>query len=122
MKHFKTDKFQLADGIYWLLVTFHIFWFSDKFQEGKIVEKYFEANWFLCAELLHLAEEVNLTHKGSALTSIEKYDRPVSDDEEEDGEIHSDIVTAAHFGGGKVEKDVFDQGSKRFVLSWYFLP
>uniref|UniRef100_A0A183DK35 DFRP_C domain-containing protein n=1 Tax=Gongylonema pulchrum TaxID=637853 RepID=A0A183DK35_9BILA len=46
-----------------------------------------------------------LTHKGKALTEIEKYDHGMlseedDDDEGEMGDIGADVVAATHFGGG----------------------
>uniref|UniRef100_A0A1I7XQ25 Nucleolar protein 14 n=1 Tax=Heterorhabditis bacteriophora TaxID=37862 RepID=A0A1I7XQ25_HETBA len=47
-----------------------------------------------------------LTHGGEVLTSIQKYDRTIaSDDEEDTGNIGADVVKAAHFGGGDLEKN-----------------
>ncbi|VDD85897.1 unnamed protein product [Enterobius vermicularis] len=46
-------------------------------------------------------EDDILTHKGSALTSIQKYDRAFSDDDDDDeDEVDANTVSLAHFGGG----------------------
>uniref|UniRef100_A0A0K0DF96 Nucleolar protein 14 n=1 Tax=Angiostrongylus cantonensis TaxID=6313 RepID=A0A0K0DF96_ANGCA len=45
-----------------------------------------------------------LTHGGEALTSIQKYDKIVaSDDEDDAGNIEADVVKVAHFGGGELD-------------------
>ncbi|KAL4003263.1 Nop14-like family protein [Acanthocheilonema viteae] len=51
-------------------------------------------------------EDIKLTHKGRELTEVEKYDRTMLSDEDDDdevrgeGNIDADIVAAVHFGGG----------------------
>ncbi|MFH4979198.1 hypothetical protein AB6A40_005907, partial [Gnathostoma spinigerum] len=53
-------------------------------------------------------DDALLTHKGSTLTTIQKYDRTldVDEDEENEGEIGADVVSVAHFGGGSaIEAD-----------------
>uniref|UniRef100_A0A915Q771 VWFA domain-containing protein n=1 Tax=Setaria digitata TaxID=48799 RepID=A0A915Q771_9BILA len=56
---------------------------------------------------LKSAEDEKLTHRGRELTEVEKYDRTLLSDEDEDndyengrGSIDANIVAAAHFGGG----------------------
>lgn len=50
--------------------------------------------------------EEKLTHRGKELTEVEKYDRTMLSDEDDDyeprggGSIGADIVSAVHFGGG----------------------
>lgn len=45
-----------------------------------------------------------MTHRGRELNEVEKYDRTMSSDEDEDvrgrGSIGANIVDAVHFGGG----------------------
>lgn len=42
-----------------------------------------------------------LTHGGEILTTVQKYDRTIaSDDEDDTGDIGADVVKVAHFGGG----------------------
>uniref|UniRef100_A0A0N5AMW5 Nucleolar complex protein 14 homolog n=1 Tax=Syphacia muris TaxID=451379 RepID=A0A0N5AMW5_9BILA len=59
--------------------------------------------------------EVSLTHKGANLTSVQKYERAVSDDDDdENDEISADVVSVAHFGGGKSNIEVHD-GTKKGI-------
>ncbi|VDM67004.1 unnamed protein product, partial [Strongylus vulgaris] len=45
-----------------------------------------------------------LTHGGRELTTIQKYDKIIaSDDEDDTGNIGADVVKAAHFGGGDLD-------------------
>ncbi|KAL6728106.1 hypothetical protein Aduo_009912 [Ancylostoma duodenale] len=45
-----------------------------------------------------------LTHGGKALTTIQKYDKTLgSDDEDDVGNIGADVVKVAHFGGGDLD-------------------
>ncbi|CAI4229162.1 unnamed protein product [Auanema sp. JU1783] len=47
-------------------------------------------------------EEMTLTHGGSALTDIQRYDRVARDEDDEDaGYLAADLVRDAHFGGGE---------------------
>ncbi|CAJ0957113.1 unnamed protein product, partial [Mesorhabditis belari] len=51
-------------------------------------------------------ERLTLTHKGQALTMIEKFDRmEESESEGEEGALSAEIVARAHFGGGGLEQD-----------------
>ncbi|KJH46405.1 Nop14-like family protein [Dictyocaulus viviparus] len=44
-----------------------------------------------------------LTHGGEALTAVQKYDKTIaSDDEDDAGTISADVVETAHFGGGEL--------------------
>ncbi|KAK6740575.1 hypothetical protein RB195_008805 [Necator americanus] len=48
--------------------------------------------------------EDTLTHGGKALTSIQKYDKTIASDDEDDvGNIGADVVKVAHFGGGDLD-------------------
>ncbi|RCN32097.1 hypothetical protein ANCCAN_22111, partial [Ancylostoma caninum] len=45
-----------------------------------------------------------LTHGGKALTTIQKYDKTLASDDEDDvGNIGADVVKVAHFGGGDLD-------------------
>ncbi|CAJ0599458.1 unnamed protein product [Cylicocyclus nassatus] len=45
-----------------------------------------------------------LTHGGKELTSVQKYDKIIaSDDEDDAGNISADVVKVAHFGGGDLD-------------------
>ncbi|KAK5969013.1 Nucleolar protein 14, partial [Trichostrongylus colubriformis] len=48
--------------------------------------------------------EEMLTHGGRALTDIQKYDKTIaSDDDDDGGNIGADVVKVAHFGGGDLD-------------------
>ncbi|ETN85288.1 hypothetical protein NECAME_16827 [Necator americanus] len=48
--------------------------------------------------------EDTLTHGGKALTSIQKFDKTIASDDEDDvGNIGADVVKVAHFGGGDLD-------------------
>ncbi|CCD67942.2 Nucleolar protein 14 [Caenorhabditis elegans] len=67
-------------------------------------------------------EEEVLTHKGKALSDIEKYDKSMisdSDDDEEPGNLGSNMVKVAHFGGGEktAEEHVREKISREDMIS-----
>ncbi|ULU09561.1 hypothetical protein L5515_000250 [Caenorhabditis briggsae] len=67
-------------------------------------------------------EEVTLTHKGKSLSDIEKYDKSMisdSDDDEEPGNLGSQMVRIAHFGGGEktAEEMVKEKISREDMIS-----
>ncbi|KAK0416632.1 hypothetical protein QR680_012599 [Steinernema hermaphroditum] len=58
--------------------------------------------------LLEDDQEDLLTHKGHTLSDVSKYDKSmVSDDEDDEdtGNLHGNVVSIAHFGGGWMRKD-----------------
>nr|CDJ89567.1 Nop14 protein domain containing protein [Haemonchus contortus] len=48
-------------------------------------------------------DEELLTHGGRALTDIQKYDKTIVSDDDDDGNIGADVVKVAHFGGGELD-------------------
>lgn len=87
-------------------------------QEDRLIKRFtaerlkaFKTNEFQLAEP---EDDEELTHKGSALTSIQKYERTLSDEEDEDGEMDANIVSTTHFGGGLVE-DGDDKNSQKYA-------
>uniref|UniRef100_A0A915AKP5 Nucleolar protein 14 n=1 Tax=Parascaris univalens TaxID=6257 RepID=A0A915AKP5_PARUN len=85
-------------------------------QEDRLIQRFtaerlkaFKMNKFQLAEA---EDDEELTHKGSALTSVQKYERTISDEEDEDGEVDANTVSTTHFGGGTVG-DGDDRNSQR---------
>ncbi|EGT36509.1 hypothetical protein CAEBREN_15091 [Caenorhabditis brenneri] len=67
-------------------------------------------------------EEEILTHKGKSLSDIEKYDKSMisdSDDDDEPGNLGSHMVKVAHFGGGEktAEEHVREKISRDDMIS-----
>uniref|UniRef100_A0A1I7U5Y4 Nucleolar protein 14 n=1 Tax=Caenorhabditis tropicalis TaxID=1561998 RepID=A0A1I7U5Y4_9PELO len=67
-------------------------------------------------------EEEVLTHKGKSLSDIEKYDKSMisdSDDDDEPGNLGSHMVKVAHFGGGEktAEEHVKEKISREDMIS-----
>ncbi|KHN77573.1 Nucleolar protein 14 [Toxocara canis] len=87
-------------------------------QEDRLVKRFtaerlkaFKSNKFQLAD----PQDEELTHKGSALTSVEKYDRTVSDEDDDGGgEMDADVVATAHFGGGLPES-VDDKTEQKYA-------
>lgn len=67
--------------------------------------------------MYNLEEEEVLTHYGQSLATIEKFDDPRSDsDEDEDQRLGAEFVKSAHFGGGfltKKEEGAEDDGESK---------
>ncbi|XP_050534140.1 nucleolar protein 14 [Daktulosphaira vitifoliae] len=70
----------------------------------------------------NLGEEEDLTHQGQALSSIEKFEKPISDDDEDSdddrngGRLGADFVEKAHFGGGVLSKAGDGESSHRNLI------
>ncbi|PIO73250.1 hypothetical protein TELCIR_04786 [Teladorsagia circumcincta] len=62
-----------------------------------------------------------LTHGGRALTDIQKYDKTIASDDEDDGNgnIGADVVKVAHFGGGDFDnsKKTEEKLSRKDVIA-----
>uniref|UniRef100_A0A8R1DIS9 Nucleolar protein 14 homolog n=1 Tax=Caenorhabditis japonica TaxID=281687 RepID=A0A8R1DIS9_CAEJA len=81
-----------------------------RFTEER-VKNYKRASKFnLTDDFGDIEEEDVLTHKGKALSDIEKYDKSMvsdSDDDEDPGNLGSHMVKVAHFGGGEKSTEEF---------------
>lgn len=69
-------------------------------------------------------EEETLTHFGQRLSDdiIERMDKPLKEEEEDDGVLGADFVQMAHFGGGEDEDPNGEQFQDRFqprLLCWH---
>lgn len=88
-------------------------------QEDRMAKRFAsERQNLLRANNSQLAEdgpEEELTHRGAALTSVEKYDRTASDDDDDEGNIDADMVSVAHFGGGFDAAQPDEPGTDRSV-------
>ncbi|CAD6185916.1 unnamed protein product [Caenorhabditis auriculariae] len=77
---------------------------SMRFTEERI-KNYKKASKFNLTDDYEGEEEL-LTHGGRALSDIEKYDKSMlSDDDDEDGNIGAEMVKIAHFGGGETSTE-----------------
>lgn len=93
-----------------------------RFTEER-VKNYKRASKFnLTDDILGDEEEEILTHKGKSLSDIEKYDKSMisdSDDDDEPGNLGSHMVKVAHFGGGEktAEEHVREKISRDDMIS-----
>ncbi|CAI2308120.1 unnamed protein product [Caenorhabditis sp. 36 PRJEB53466] len=93
-----------------------------RFTEER-VKNYKRASKFnLTDDIGDIEEEDILTHKGKALSDIEKYDKSMisdSDDDEDPGNLGSHMVKVAHFGGGEktTEEHVKEKMSREDMIS-----
>ncbi|XP_046383627.1 nucleolar protein 14 homolog [Ischnura elegans] len=63
--------------------------------------------------IYNLADEEVLTHRGHALSEIEKFDDPKSDDDDDDrGKLEGKFVKEAHFGGFLTKKEETESQAK----------
>ncbi|VDK54557.1 unnamed protein product [Anisakis simplex] len=101
---------------------------SHMTQEERIVKRFtaerlnaFKSNKF---QLTDPQDEDELTHRGSALTAIQKYDRVMSDDEDDNdaeagagnGQVSAEVVSRTHFGGGDISTESQDDGGDNRYL------
>ncbi|KAG8227190.1 hypothetical protein J437_LFUL003396 [Ladona fulva] len=110
-----------------LLHEYHIKNKNNKFMDRRIGER----NRFMSEEekltarfaaermkahkksIYNLADEEILTHRGHALSEIEKFDDPRSDeDEDESGKLEAKFVKEAHFGGLLTKKEETESQAK----------
>ncbi|XP_071441458.1 nucleolar protein 14 homolog [Hetaerina americana] len=64
--------------------------------------------------IYNLADDEILTHRGHALSEIEKFDDPKSDDEDDEkGKLEAKFVKEAHFGGFLTKKEETESQAKR---------
>ncbi|KAF1771394.1 hypothetical protein GCK72_003220 [Caenorhabditis remanei] len=93
-----------------------------RFTEERVKNYKRSAKFNLADEMGDGDEEEVLTHKGKSLSDIEKYDKSMisdSDDDEEPGNLGSRMVRIAHFGGGEktAEEFVKEKMSREDMIS-----
>ncbi|VVC31959.1 Nucleolar protein 14 [Cinara cedri] len=70
----------------------------------------------------NLGEEEDLTHQGQTLSTIEKFEKPISDDDDDSddehtsGKLAAEFVEKAHFGGGVLSRAGDGESSHRDLI------
>ncbi|XP_050435803.1 nucleolar protein 14 [Adelges cooleyi] len=119
-----------------LLIEYQLKGKSNKFVDRRIGEKNramtaedrviarFTANRVKAQKKMkyNLGEEDDLTHHGQSLSSIEKFEKPISDDDDDSdddrtgGKLGADFVDKAHFGGGVLSRAGDGESSHRDLI------